>query len=150
MQPSPAIAASLNRWHQAVAAKDLPGLSSLLHPDAVLRSPLGFKPFQGAQAVGQILATVSDVFSSFRYEREFVSRDGLSVALEFSASIGDKQLKGMDILRFAENGSIVELEIMVRPFNVMQALGAAMAKRLGVSPFRTLLATWLALLRTPR
>jgi hypothetical protein len=122
----------------------------LLHPDVVLRSPLGFKPFQGVQAVTQILTTVSEVFSNFQYQREFVSEDGHSVALEFNASIGDKQLKGMDVLRFAENGTIVELEIMVRPFNALQALGAAMAKRMGVSTFRTLLATWLAPLRAPR
>ena len=98
----------------------------------------------------RILTTVSEVLTDFRYEREFVSEDGHSIALEFSAIIGDKQLKGIDILSFAENGTIVELEIMARPFNALQALGAAMAKRLGVSTFRTLLATWLALLRAPR
>jgi hypothetical protein len=133
-----------------VAVRDFRELSSLLHPDVVLRSPLGFKPFSGAQAVAQILTTVSELLANFRYEREFVSEDGHSVALEFSASIGDKQLKGIDILRFAENGTIVELEIIVRPFNALQALGAAMAKRLGGSRFRILLATWLALLRAPR
>lgn len=133
-----------------VAARDFRELSSLLHPDVVLRSPLGFKPFSGAHAVVEILRTVSDVLTNFRYEREFVSEDGHSVALEFSASIGDKQLKGIDILRFAENGTIVELEIMVRPFNALQTLGAAMAKRLGGSTFRTLLASWFALLRAPR
>lgn len=148
-QPSPAIAVSLHKWHQAVAAGDLRELSALLHPDVVLRSPLGFKPFQGAEAVLRILSAVSEVLSNFVYQREFASVDGLDVALEFSASIGDKQLKGVDLLRFAENGVIVELEIMVRPFNAMQALGTAMAKRLGVSPLRALLATWGARIRRP-
>ena len=150
MQPPPAIAASLTRWRQAVAAKDLRELSSLLHSDVILRSPIGFKPCQGAQEVAQILTTVSEVLSNFQYQREFVSGEGHSVALEFSASIGDKQLKGMDVLRFAENGTITELEILVRPFNALQALGAAMAKRTGVSSFRILLARGHALFRTPR
>jgi hypothetical protein len=100
--------------------------------------------------VARILTTVSEVLSNFQYQREFVSGDGHSVALEFSASIGDKQLKGMDVLRFAENGTITELEILVRPFNALQALGAAMAKRMGVSRFRILLARWRAMLRPPR
>ena len=96
------------------------------------------------------MATVSGVLTNFRYEREFVSRDLDSVALEFSASIGDKQLKGVDILRFAENGTIMELEIMVRPFNALQALGSEMAKHLGVSGFHRFLAPLFALLRRPR
>jgi SnoaL-like protein len=150
MQPQPAVAASLARWRQAVATKDLRELSSLLRADVILRSPIGFKPFQGAQEVARILTTVSEVLSNFQYQREFVSGDGHSVALEFSASIGDKQLKGMDVLRFAENGTITELEILVRPFNALQALGAAMAKRMGVSRFRILLARWRAMLRPPR
>jgi SnoaL-like domain len=133
-----------------VAARDFGELPSLLHPNVVLRSPLGFKPFEGAPAVAQILATVSEVLTHFRYEREFVSKDLKSVALEFSASIGDKQLKGVDVIRFAENGTIMELEIMVRPFNALQALGSEMAKRRGVSGFQRFLATLLALLRRPR
>jgi hypothetical protein len=150
MEPPPAVAASLTTWHRAVAAKDLHELSSLLHPDVVLLSPIGFKPLKGAQQVAKILTTVSAVLSHFQYHREFVSGDGHSIALEFSASIGDKQLKGMDVLRFVENGTITELEILVRPFNALEALGAAMAKGMGVSSFRILLARWRSLLPTPR
>ena len=114
-----------------VAARDFRELPSLLHPNVVLRSPLGFKSFQGAPAVAQILATVSGVLTNFRYEREFVSRDLDSVALEFSASIGDKQLKGIDLVRFNEAGQITEFEVMVRPLSGLQALGAEMGARLG-------------------
>ena len=150
MQLPSAIAISLDKWHQLVAARDLRSVSSLLHPDVVLRSPLGFKPVKGAESVAQILSTVAEVLTNFRYEREFISVDGYSIGLEFSASIADKQLKGIDILRFDENGAIIELEIMVRPLNSLQALGSAMASRLGVSRFRILLASWLAPFRTTR
>ena len=133
-----------------VASSDLRDVSSLLHPDVVLRSPVGFKPFNGAESVAQILTTVSQVLTDFRYERQFCSMDGHSIGLEFSASIANKQLKGIDIFRFSEYGIIMELEIMVRPFNALQALGVAMAKRMGVSRFRILVATWFAPLRAPK
>jgi len=129
--PNPAIAASLARWHQMVAAQDLAALPALLHPDAQFRSPMAFKPYQGAQAVALILATVARVFSQFRYHREFITGDGRGVVLEFSASVGDRQLKGVDLIQFDDDGRIVEFEVMVRPFNALQALGEEMGKRLG-------------------
>jgi len=53
-------------------------------------------------------------------------------------------------LRFAQNGAIVGLEIIVRPFNAMQAVGAATGEAPGVlHRFRELLATRLALTRRP-
>jgi hypothetical protein len=127
----PAAAASLAQWHQLVATGDLTKLSPLLHPQAIFRSPMAFKPYASAQAVALILNTVYGVFKNFTYYREFASEDGLSVTLEFSAEVGDKQLKGVDIIRFDEAGKIVEFEVMVRPFSGLQALGEEMGKRLG-------------------
>jgi hypothetical protein len=59
-----------------------------------------------------------------------VSEDGMSVVLEFSAMVGDKKLKGIDLIRFDEAGLIVEFEVMVRPLSGLQALGAEMGARL--------------------
>lgn len=66
----------------------------------------------------------------FTYYRQFVTDDGKSVVLEFSATIGDKALKGIDMIRFDDEGRIVEFEVMIRPFNALQALGAEMGARL--------------------
>jgi SnoaL-like protein len=133
-----------------VATRDLRGVSSLLNPNVVLRSPVAFKPFSGADSVARILSTVSEVLTDFQYEREFVSIDGHSVALEFRASVGGKQLKGVDLLRFDERGTIVELEVLVRPINALQALGAGMARRMGISRTQIFLARWLGRLRRSR
>jgi hypothetical protein len=57
----------------------------------------------------------------------------LSVVLEFSAAVGDKSLKGIDMIRFDEEGKIVDFEVMIRPFNALQALGAEMGARLAAS-----------------
>ena len=126
----PAVAASLDTWHRMLAAGDLRDLPALLHPDAVFRSPMAFKPYHSAQAVALILNTVFGIFKNFVYDREFASDDGLSAVLEFSASVGDKQLKGVDLIRFDAQGRIVEFEVMIRPFNSLQLLGEEMGKRL--------------------
>ncbi|MGE8297012.1 MAG: nuclear transport factor 2 family protein [Pseudomonas sp.] len=123
-------AATLQRWHQFVAARDLSALPELLHPQAVFRSPMAYKPYPGAQAVNLILNTVLKVFEDFAYHRELASADGLNVVLEFSARVGERELKGIDMIRFDEAGKIVEFEVMVRPMSGLQALGAEMAQRL--------------------
>ena len=127
---APAVAASLRHWHRMVAARDLAELPALLHPDVVFHSPVAFKPHHGPAAVALILTTVLRVFRDFAYEREFATDGGSSVALEFSASVGEKQLKGIDLIRFDASGRIVDFEVMVRPLSGLQALGDEMGRRL--------------------
>ena len=126
----PAAAASLALWHEMVSLQDMGKLPTILHDGAVFRSPMAFKPYVSAAAVNLILNTVSKVFTQFEYHRTLVSEDGLNVVLEFSASVGEKSLKGIDMIRFDEEGKIVDFEVMVRAFNALQALGAEMGARL--------------------
>ncbi|MEZ6021933.1 MAG: nuclear transport factor 2 family protein [Hyphomonadaceae bacterium] len=123
-------AASLETWHDMVARKDLDGLDAIVHPEANFRSPMAFKPYHSAQAVTLVLRTVLTVFEDFAYHRQFVSEDGRSVVLEFSARVGERSLKGVDIIAFDADGMIVDFEVMVRPFNALQALGEQMAARI--------------------
>ena len=126
----PQASASLALWHEMVAQQDLGRLPSILRDDAVFRSPMAFKPYASAAAVNLILSTVVQVFKEFTYHRTLVSDDGLNVVLEFSASVGDKQLKGIDMIRFDEDGKIADFEVMIRPMSGLQALGAEMGARL--------------------
>ncbi|MFC6296638.1 nuclear transport factor 2 family protein [Pseudomonas sp. CCM 7893] len=121
---------SLQRWHAMLAAADLSALPELLAPDAVFRSPMAHTPYPGAPVVAMILNTVIKVFEDFTYHRELATADGLSVVLEFSARVGDKQLKGIDLIRFNEQGQIIEFEVMIRPLSGLQALGEEMGRRL--------------------
>jgi ADP-glucose pyrophosphorylase len=126
----PAAAASLAKWHAMIAANDLQDLPRIVHPDAVFRSPMAIHPYQPAAALILALNTVIKVFEDFTYHRQLASDDGLNAVLEFSARVGDKQLKGIDLVRFDEEGKIVEFEVMVRPLSGLQALGAEMGARL--------------------
>lgn len=133
LQLSPGAAHTLTRWHTMLATADLKALPELLAPDAVFRSPMAHTPYPGAPVVSMILNTVFTVFEDFQYHRELASADGHSVVLEFSARVGDKQLKGIDLIRFNEEGQIIEFEVMVRPLSGLQALGEEMGRRL--APF---------------
>ena len=116
-------AATLAEWHGLIARRDLSGLPRLLHPDAVFRSPMAHKPYAGAPVVSMILNTVLTVFEDFAYHRQLASADGRSVVLEFSARVGERELKGIDMIRFDDDGRIVDFEVMVRPMSGLQALG---------------------------
>ncbi|HIC7208510.1 nuclear transport factor 2 family protein [Burkholderia stabilis] len=131
MHVHPAVAKSLDTWHALIERKDLGALDAIVHPDAVFRSPMAFKPYGPAPALLMALRTVITILEDFTYHRQFVADDGKNVVLEFSASVGDKALKGIDMIRFDDDGRIVEFEVMIRPFNALQALGAEMGARLG-------------------
>ena len=126
----PAIAKSIDLWHEMIAKNDLSQLHTIVHPDAVFRSPMAHAAYGPAPALIMALSTVIQVFENFTYHRQLASDDGLNVVLEFSADIGDKKLRGVDLIRFDEQGHIVEFEVMVRPMSGLQALGAEMGKRL--------------------
>jgi 2,4-dienoyl-CoA reductase (NADPH2) len=127
---TPRVAESLAKWHAMVAEASLAELPSILHPKAVFRSPMAHTPYPSAQAVQLILGTVVKVFEDFAYHREMASADGKSVVLEFSAKVNGKELKGIDMIQFDDEGKIVDFEVMVRPMSGLQALGDEMAKRL--------------------
>jgi ketosteroid isomerase-like protein len=127
----PQAAASLQRWHDMLDRRDLSALPELLAANVVFRSPMAHTPYPGPAVVSTILNTVIKVFVDFTYHRQLVTADGLSVVLEFSARVDGRELKGIDMIRFDEQGKIVDFEVMVRPMSGLQALGAEMVQRLG-------------------
>jgi len=78
-----------------------------------------------------LLRTVLTVFEDFADHRQLASEDGLSVVLEFSGRVGDKNLNGVDLLHFDTQGRITDFEATIRPLNGLQALGMEMGVRLG-------------------
>lgn len=125
------ITETIARWHEIVASRDLSGLGEIIHADAVFRSPVAHTPYQGREALTLALSTVIDVFQDFTYHREFFTDDGKNATLEFSAHVGGKQLKGVDLIKFDDDGLITEFEVMIRPASGLMALGEEMGKRVG-------------------
>lgn len=121
---------AIQKWHDMIATRDMSILNELLADNVVFRSPVAFKPYEGKQVVFFILNNVIQVFENFTYHREFFTEDEQSVVLEFSAVVSEKQLKGIDMIRFNEQGQIVEFEVMIRSLSGLQALAAQMGERI--------------------
>jgi hypothetical protein len=115
-------------FREAVEAHDWDAGIERLADDVVFRSPVVFKPYEGKAAVAVLLRAVSEVFEDFRYVAELESEDGM--ALVFEARVGDRELQGLDFLRFDENDRIREFTVMVRPMSGMHALAEAMRAKL--------------------
>lgn len=125
---------AIARWHQMLETRDMAILSELLDDDVVFRSPVAFNPYPGKQVVFFILSNVIQIFENFTYHRTFYSDDGVNVVLEFSANIGEKTLKGIDMIRFNEHGKIIDFEVMIRPKSGLEALAALMGQRMARAP----------------
>ena len=119
---------SLELWHDIVFNKRLEILGDLLSDDVVFRSPFLWKPYHGRYPAFVILSTVSEVFRDFAYHRELVQDN--TWALEFSASVGELSIKGIDLIELDEEGLIKEFEVFIRPANGLLALGEQMKRRL--------------------
>jgi hypothetical protein len=116
-----------DRFKSAAEAKDFSSLDELLSEGVSFRSPVVHAPYQGRDAIAVLLAAVVEVFEDFRYTEQ-VEGDETAV-LVFEARIGDRELNGVDVLRFDGEGRIDDLMVMVRPMSAVHALAEAMRER---------------------
>jgi hypothetical protein len=127
---SPPVRQTLAQWHRFVETRQVAVLEPLFAETAVFRSPFVHRPIVGRAGCLLVLGAVVQVFENFRYHRIFTAGSH-DVGLEFSAKIGDLDLKGIDLVAFDADGLIVDFEVMVRPIKALQALGAKMGERIG-------------------
>jgi hypothetical protein len=127
---SSSAAKSLHKWHDMMKKLDLSELESIVAEDAVFRSPVANTPYPGKKVVCIVLRGAASVFKDFVYHRELYD-DANSVCLEFEARVGDKTLKGIDLVKFDDTGKIIAFEVMVRPATGVMALGEAMKSAVG-------------------
>jgi hypothetical protein len=119
---------SIDAFRDAVLSGDEGALADVLSDDVVFRSPAVYRPYEGREATIAVLRAVSQVFEDFRYEDRFSSDD--AEVLLFSARVGDRELNGIDLLRFDDAGKVRELIVMIRPLSGLTALVEAMAREL--------------------
>lgn len=118
-------------FRAAAESKDFSKLEELFSPEVVFRSPAVFKPYTGLDALKVLLSAVAEVFEDFRYVDQVETGD--TAVLVFEARAGDRELNGVDVLRFGEDGKVREMMVMIRPLSGLNALAEQMAQRLGVA-----------------
>lgn len=129
--PPEAVRTGLAEWHRIVAARDWDRLPELLAEQVVFRSPAGFEPHHGKEAMVAILRGVFSVLEDFKYLRQFGSETGR--VLEFSARVAGGNLFGVDLIEFDHAGKITDFMVMMRPASVVLGLSAEVAKRLAAT-----------------
>ncbi len=122
----PETAAFLDLWHSYVQTLDPTVLAAILDNKSTISSPAFWGPKQDPDYVATILGAVTKAFENFRYDREWV--DGREVLLEFSANIGDKELRGIDRITVTSEGMLGHIEVMIRPANALFALAEHVKK----------------------
>jgi ketosteroid isomerase-like protein len=115
-------------FKRAAEAKDFSQASELFTEDVTFNSPVVFKAYEGREALGVVLGAVVKVFEDFRYVEQVESGD--TAVLMFEARAGEREVQGVDVLRFGEDDQIRELIVMVRPMSGMHALADEMKKML--------------------
>lgn len=119
-------------FRAAVEARDHAAMTAALADDVLLHSPVAFRPFAGREAVSELFRVLLDTFEDFRYVDE-LEGDGTH-ALVFRARVGDKEVEGLDHLRFGDDGLVEHFTVMVRPLSAAIALAEAVGPRVGHLP----------------
>jgi hypothetical protein len=122
--------AAIAQWHRIVATRDPAGLAALLAEDAVFHSPVVHTPQRGRAIVMAYLGAALQVFGnpSFRYVREVVGDH--DAMLEFETTIDGVLVNGVDIVRWNDDGRIVDFKVMIRPLKAIEAVHRAMGAML--------------------
>ena len=123
------------RFRAAVETGDIGAVTGLLAADIVFHSPVTFHPFVGRETVVGLLEQVAQVFEDFRYTDELQTGD--AHALIFRANVGDREVEGLDLLRFDEQGLICDFTVMLRPLSGLIPFAQEMGERAASAGLQT-------------
>ena len=117
-------------FRAAVETKDFAAVEATLAHDVHFRSPAVFKPYEGREMVAALLRVVGEVIAQ---ELEYVwqVREGDREVLCFTTRVDGREVEGVDLLRYDDNGLVAEFVVMMRPLSgltaVRDAIGAKLA-----------------------
>lgn len=124
-------AAGVAAWHAHMAGGGDPqALRDMLAEDAVFHSPVVHSPQAGRDKVFAYLHAASHVLGGddFRYEREII--DGDQAMLEFATTLDGIHINGVDIIRWNNDGKIIDFKVMVRPLKAINKVWEKMGEML--------------------
>ena len=118
----------IQRWHDMMSGSSHEGLFELLAEDCIFWSPVVHTPQRGRDITYLYLSAASQVFSDdFCYVSEMV--DGSRAVLEFTSTIDDIQINGVDIIQVRDR-QISEFKVMVRPLKAVNKVHERMMSML--------------------
>ena len=123
--------AGVAAWHAYMdGGGDPQALRDMLAKDAVFHSPVVHSPQAGRDKVFAYLHAASHVLGGddFRYEREII--DGDQAMLEFATTLDGIHINGVDIIRWNEDGKIIDFKVMVRQLKAINKVWEKMGEML--------------------
>ena len=117
----------MHPFRAAVEARDHDAMVACLADDVLLYSPVAFKPFSGKESVRGLFDALFQVFEDFRYVDELEGEG--SHALIFRATVGGRDIEGLDHMVFGDDGLVTEFTVMMRPLSALVAMRDAMSAR---------------------
>ena len=120
----------IKKWHEGLTSNDPKLLDEILDESCIFTSPIVFKPIEGKEMSKLYLMGAGQTFDMdrFKYVRELV--DGLDSVLEFETYIDNISVNGVDIIRWNDQGKIIDFKVMIRPLKAIGALQEKMSKAL--------------------
>jgi hypothetical protein len=118
---------TIDTWHELVRNQNTKGLSSLLADNVTFYSPVVHTPQVGKDITVKYLSAAFHVFfnESFHYVRELTGpRDA---ALEFEVEIDGISVNGIDLIKWDEEGKIVEFKVLIRPLKAINLVHQKMS-----------------------
>ncbi len=128
-------ASTAELFRAAVERKDIAGLAELFAQEIVFHSPVTFHPFIGRETVTRLIGLVAQVFQDFRYTDEL--QTGGAHGLIFRAMVGDREIEGIDLLRFDAQGLIADFTVMLRPLSALVPFAQAMGEKATAAGLQT-------------
>ncbi|HQU92431.1 MAG TPA: nuclear transport factor 2 family protein [Pyrinomonadaceae bacterium] len=120
----------IESWHNIVRTRDASRLNELLADDVVFYSPVVHTPQVGKAITTMYLSAAVQVFGneSFRYVREVVGES--DAVLEFETEIDGITINGVDMIKWNEDGQIIEFKVMIRPLKAVNLIQQKMGEML--------------------
>lgn len=119
---------AIDRWYDMMSASSHGGLFELLTEDCIFWSPVVHTPQRGRDITYLYLIAASQVFGEdFCYLSEMI--DGSRAVLEFTCTIDDIQINGVDIIQVRDQ-QISEFKVMVRPLKAVNKVHERMMSML--------------------
>jgi SnoaL-like protein len=126
---------SATSFRAAVESGDIDAAEELFAQDIVFHSPATFHPFVGRETVVALLRIVAETFEDFRYTDE-LEADGAE-ALIFRAGIGGREIEGLDLIRYDDDGLIADFTVMLRPLSGLVPFAQAMGEKVAQAGLQT-------------
>lgn len=121
---------TLAAWHALMESRRASDLDALLADDATFHSPVVHTPQVGKAVTRQYLGAALGVFfnETFRYVREVVGPQ--DAVLEFQVVIDGIEVNGVDMIRWNDQGRIVDFKVMLRPLKAINLIHQKMGAML--------------------